>query len=110
MSWAFQFFMRAYTAFKYQDPVPNYAIQYPKTESFNGKILSHTELMILLLKVMCISNSISGIKTFPIKILNALVYGWVAALCACVPHISISTLTLTVQSIKFQLTQEHFLI
>ena len=75
MFWEFQFFKTAYIALKYQDPLPNYAIQYPKTESFNGKLLSHTELMILLLKVMCISNSISGVRNFPIKILNTLVYG-----------------------------------
>jgi hypothetical protein len=88
MSWAFQpFKRRAYIALKCQDPVPNYAIQYPRTESFNGKLLSHTELTIPLLKVMCISNSISGVRTFPIKILNVLVNGWVPALCACIPHI-----------------------
>ena len=76
MSWAFQTFKRrVYTALKYQDPVPNYAIQYPRTESFNGKLLSHTELMILLLKVMCINNSNSGVRTSPIKILNVLVNG-----------------------------------
>jgi hypothetical protein len=60
---------------KYRDPVPHYAVQYPRTESFNGKLLSHTELMILLLKVMCINNSISGVRTFPIKTHNVLVNG-----------------------------------
>lgn len=76
MSWAFQLFKRRlYTALKYRDPVPHYAVQYPRTESFNGKLLSHTELMILLLKVMCINNSISGVRTFPIKTHNVLVNG-----------------------------------
>jgi len=73
MFWTFQTFKRrVYIAFKYQDPVPNYATQFPRTESFNGKLLSHTELMILLLKVMCINISISGVRTNPIKILNVL--------------------------------------
>jgi len=76
MSWAFQFFKRTtYIALKYKDPVLNYAIQYPTAESFNGKLLSHTELMILLLTVMCINNSISGVRNLPIKILNVLVNG-----------------------------------
>jgi len=75
MSWAFQPFKRAYIAWKCHDPVLNYAVQYPRTESFNGKLLSHIELMILLLKVMCTNSSISGVRTFPIKILNVLVNG-----------------------------------
>lgn len=77
MSWAFQpFKRRSYIALKCQYPVCNSATQYPRTESFNSKLLSHTELMhILLHKVTCINNSISSVRTFPTKILNVLVNG-----------------------------------
>jgi hypothetical protein len=50
MSSAFQpLKMTAYITFKCQDPVPNYAIKYPRTESFTGKLYSQTKWTILLL-------------------------------------------------------------
>ena len=86
MSWVLlPFNRRAYIALKCQYTVNNYVKQNPE-QNPSMVNFSATELMILLLKVMCINNSISGVRTFPIKILNVLVNGWVPALCACIPH------------------------